>query len=525
VSAEVLEVTLAEQERLVAALRLRLGAPGPPESVLLIETHISFVLIASEFAYKIKKAVNLGFLDFTTLARRRHFCDEELRLNRRIAPHIYLDVVPIVCTIGQPVLGGDGPVVEVALKMRAFAQEGLWAHRAGQGELEPHHVERLARQLCAFHRSAAPAATDSPFGTPAQVRAPVLDTLNALDALLGPRDRELLADVRAWETREFADVQDSLSRRRSAGCVRECHGDLHLGNVTTIAGEPTPFDCLEFDPELRWTDVMGDVAFMAMDLHAHACPALAHRFVDAYFECSGDYDGARVLRYHIVVRALVRAKVEALRAAPARARLPAYLGVARRASAVAPPVLFVTHGFSGSGKTTWTTGWLEAIGADADRADVQRKRLAELPADARTHSALRAGLYAPAHNATTHARMRDAAHNVLRGGYHAILDATFLQREPRDQARALARELGVRCVILDCHAGAATLRARVLARTQRGGDASEADLAVLDDQLKRHEPLGADERGDLIEVDTEQTWSRDALAGLAARLGLDVADL
>jgi uncharacterized protein len=521
-SPEVLELTLAQQEQLVAALRQQLGAPAPPESVQLIETHISFVLIAGEFAYKIKKAVNLGFLDFTTLARRRHFCDEELRLNQRIAPHIYLDVVPVVCPTGQPVLGGDGPAVEVALRMRAFAQEGLWAHRAVRGDLESRQVERLARQLCEFHFRAAPAATDSPYGTPAQARAPVLDTLNALETLLDPRNGKLLADVRAWEAHAFADVQDDLARRRLAGCVRECHGDLHLGNVTTIGGEPTPFDCLEFDPELRWTDVMGDVAFMAMDLHAHACAALAHRFVDACFECSGDYDGARVLRYHIVARALVRAKVEALRAAPAHAKVQTYLDVARRASAMAPPVLFVTHGFSGSGKTTWTTGWLEMIGAIRIRADVQRKRLAELPADARTHSMLRAGLYAPAHSVATYTSLRNAAFSVLCGGYHAILDATFLQRGPRDQARALARELGVRCVVLHFHAGVATLRARVLDRAQRGGDASEADLTVLDDQLNRHEALGADELDGVVDVDTEQVWIRDAMDALAARLGLDV---
>ena len=512
------ELTLAQQSCIVAELLRQLRAVQPLQAVALIETHISFVLLGGEWAYKIKKAVNLGFLDFTTLAKRRHFCEEELRLNRRIAPQIYLDVVPVTCAAGQPALGGAGRVVDMALKMRAFAQDALWSHRALQGGLEPRHVEQLANHLCEFHERAAVASGDSPYGAPAQVRAPLLDTLNALDVLLGPADRGLLADLRTWEARAFSEVQDTLAQRRLAGRVRECHGDLHLGNVTTLADKPTPFDCLEFDPQLRWTDVMGDVAFMAMDLHAHARSDLAHRFVNACLESSGDYDGARVLRYHIVSRALVRAKVEALRAEPAQHKVQAYLDVARRCCAAPAPALFITHGFSGSGKTTWTGAWLEATGAIRIRADVQRKRLAQLPADARTHAALRAGLYAPAHSVATYTSLRDAAKSVLRGGFSAILDATFLQREPRDMARALARELGVRFVLLDFQTSTATLRERILARNERGADASEADLAVLDDQLLSHQPLAADERVDVIVIDTEQVWSSAAVTALAERL-------
>ncbi len=512
------ELTLAEQARIVPQLMRQLRVGQPLQAVTLIETHISFVLLAGDFAYKIKKAVNLGFLDFTTLAKRRHFCEEELRLNRRLAPQIYLEVVPVTTVVGQPALGGEGCVVDVALKMRAFAQDALWEHRVLQGRLQAEHVEQLAQGLCEFHRRATVASGASPYGVPAHVRAPLLDTLGALDALHGADERGLLADLRIWETRAFAGIQGILARRRLAGRVRECHGDLHLGNVTTIDDKPTPFDCLEFNPRLRWTDVMGDVAFMAMDLHAHQRHDLAGRFVNAYLECSGDYDGARVLRYHIVSRALVRAKVEALRDAPAHNKVLAYLDVARRFHAPPQPMLLATHGFSGSGKTTWTGAWLEATGAIRIRADVQRKRLAQLPPDAHTQSALGAGLYSQARSAATHARLRDAAKSVLQGGFSAILDATFLQREPRDMARALAHECGVRFVVLDFQAGAATLRRRILARNARGDDASEADLAVLDDQLQRHEPLAPDEHADVIAVDAEQAWNASAVAALAERL-------
>ncbi len=487
------------------------------QPVELIETHISFVLLVGAYAYKIKKCVNLGFLDFTTLASRRHFCDEELRLNRRIAPQIYLDIVAITFDDGQPAFGGCGPAIDVALRMRAFAQDGLWEQRARRGELAPQHIDELAESLCALHRDAAVAAPETPYGTPALTRAPVLETLGALQSLLAAAADErqsstdALAELRAWEARAFSAVEPHFAQRRAQGRVRECHGDLHLGNVTTIEGRPTMFDCLEFDAALRWTDVMSDVAFMAMDLQRHARDDLAHRFGNAYFELSGDYDGARVLRYYIVYRALVRAKIAALRGAAAHAALHAYLAVARRCATARRPVLFLTHGFSGSGKTTWTGPLLEAIGAIRVRADVERKRLAHLLPRAATNSGLRAGLYTRAHDVATHGRLRDAAKAVLRGGYSAILDATFLTREPRDQARALARELGVRLVILDFDADVATLRRRVLERSERGADASEAGIEVLDDQLSHHEPLGADERADALRIDARQPWSRDAV--------------
>ncbi len=508
------ELTLAEQSRVVAELMRSLGAAPPRQPVELIETHISFVLLAGVYAYKIKKCVNLGFLDFTTLALRRHFCEEELRLNRRIAPRIYLDIVPVTSEGGQPVLGGSGAIIDVALRMRAFAQEGLWEHRAAHGGLEPQHIDELAQALCAFHRDAAVAPDDSAYGEPAQVRAPMLDTLDALHALPGDAQRERVAgvaDLRAWEAREFAALEPHFAQRRKAGRVRECHGDLHLGNVTMVDARPTMFDCLEFDAALRWTDVMSDVAFMAMDLQRHARDDLARRFVNAYLEHSGDYAGTRVLRYYIVYRALVRAKVAALRRAQgavASDAVHAYLEVARLRSATSRPVLFMTHGFSGSGKTAWTGQLLESIGAIRIRADVERKRLAHLPPLAATNSALHAGLYSSAGTAATHACLRRAATSVLQGGWSAILDATFLEFKPRHQARALARQLGVRLVILDFHAGTDTLRRRILARARLGDDASEAGLAVLDDQIANDEPLGPDEKPDVFSIDTDRSLSQ-----------------
>ena len=509
------DLTLAEQARVVAGLKRALGATQPAQPVGMIETHISFVLLVGAHAYKIKKCVKLGFLDFSTLALRRHFCEEELRLNRRIAPLIYLGIVAVTCAGGQPALGGAGPIVDFALRMNAFDQDQLWERRVGRGALAIAHIDQLAASLCALHRDAATNPPDPQYGEPAQVRAPMLHTLDALHTLLGPQQSECwagLAQIRSWEASAFSALEPAFAQRCAAGQVRECHGDLHLGNVTMMRDVPTMFDCLEFDAGLRWTDVMSDVAFLAMDLQRHARDDLAQRFVNAYLEGSGDYDGVRVLRYHVVYRALVRARVAALRGARASDDVRAYLDVACRCSAPSRPVLFVTHGFSGSGKTTWTGQLLEAIGAIRIRADVERKRIVHLAALARTNSALRCGLYSSAANLATQERLRGAAKDVLEGGFHAILDATFLERDARDQARALAHQLGARFVILDFRADAATLRRRILARSERGGDASEAGLAVLENQFRNDAPLAVDERPDTIEIDAEQPWSRERIA-------------
>ena len=341
----------------------------------------------------------------------------------------------------------------------------------------------------------------------------VLGTLGEAFAALPP--------LRAWEQRAFGELEAVFAQRRRAGRVRECHGDLHLGNVTQLEGRPVLFDCLEFSADLRWTDVYSDVAFMAMDLRSHGLDALSHRFVNAYVERSGDADGLRVLRYYTVHRALVRAKVAALRAAQlgdggaaTRRSLQHYLDVALQSSRPpAPvPVLMLTHGFSGSGKTAATQGLLEACGAIRFRADVERKRLFGLDALERSDAARQALLYASPASQATHARLFERAALALRAGYPVILDATFLAREPRQQARALAASLGARFVLLHFEAGADTLRARVRRRALRGDDASDAGLAVLESQLLHAQPLQDDEREGLVLVDAEAELADPASA-------------
>lgn len=505
---------LQAQRRAVAALRAALGAE-------LVETHISFVLIDRVHAWKIKKAIDLGFADFRSLAQRRFYAEEELRLNRRTAPQLYLQVLPLTGTPDAPHIGGDGAAFDWVLQMRAFDQAGLWDRLAARGALGAAQVDALVEPLCALHAAADVAGAHSRYGTPAHVRAPMSDNLRVLARSCRDADeRATLRQLHDWEAQAFAALHDAFQQRHAAGFVRENHGDLHLGNVTQIDGRPVLFDCLEFSAELRWTDVASDAAFMAMDLQAHGLEALAQRFVNAWIEHSGDVGALRVLRYYRVHRALVRAKVAALRwqqlaggdtdaaavdadADAARAQLRRYLGLAQRCSVPAAPVLLLTHGLSGSGKTAATQGLLEASGAIRFRADVERKRLFGLHALQRGDAAQQARLYAEAAHRATLQRLLDHAELALQSGYPVILDATFLAADARQQARGLAARLGAGCVILHFAARPETLRARVRQRAARGDDASDADLAVLEAQLRQAQPLGAAEADAVIVVDAD----------------------
>ena len=505
------------QARLVAALQRELQAAHGP--VRRIETHISYVLLAGAHAYKIKKAVELGFVDFRTLAQREFFCREELRLNRRTAPELYRNVLPVTGTPERPRLGGNAAPIEWALQMVAFDQDGLWDRLAARGALQAPHVDALVEALVAFHETAAVIGDGDARGTPEQVRAPMSDNLRVLAGLcLGADQRAAVARLATWEAQAYDALRDTFARRRRDGRVRDAHGDLHLGNVTQFQGRTLMFDCLEFSAELRCTDVFSDVAFMAMDLHAHGQDALAHRFVNAYVEGSGDAGGLSVLRYYSVHRALVRTKVAALRAAQlgdnaeraaAGQALQRYLQVALRSSAAAAPVLLLTHGFSGSGKTALTRSLLELCGAVRFRADVERKRLFGLPALAASDAVLKARLYSREAGQATQARLRELAALALRCGYPVILDATFLGFEARQHARELAASLGVRCVLIDFQATQATLRDRV---ARRRGDASEADPAVLEQQLAHAEALTPQEQAEAFVFDAEPALDEARMA-------------
>lgn len=486
---------------LVNALRAHLQAStGQP--VDLHETHISWVLLAGDLAYKLKKPVRLPFLDFSTPTLRQHFCEEEVRLNRRLAPSLYLGVVPICGTPEAPCVGGAGPVIDHAVCMRRFAPGALLSERLAAGQLLPHDIDQLALRLADFHRDAPVAPADR--GDPGA--QPALDVLAQLEA--GGAQPAQLASLRAWVEAQAQGLRGAWLARRRAGAVRECHGDLHLANVVKVGDEVLAFDGMEFDPALRWIDVMSDVGFFAMDLQAHGRSDLAFRFLDAYLQRSGDYAGLPVLRFQQVYRALVRGLVGRLRTA---AEGPDYLACAQRlAQSAGGARLLITHGLSGSGKSSLAGRLLEAAGAVRVRSDVERKRLFGLAA-LQASAGQSPSVYSAEATQRTFARLGECAGHALRAGYPVIVDATFLHRAERRTFQALAAELQLPFAILHCRASEAMLRQRVAAR---GGDASEATVAVLEQQLVHHESLQPDELAVTLEartdgpVDVAALWAR-----------------
>ncbi|MCM2252836.1 MAG: AAA family ATPase, partial [Ramlibacter sp.] len=467
------------QHTLVAALARALGAQ-------LIETHISWVLLTADHAYKLKKPVRLPFLDYGTLQARRHFCEEEVRLNRRLAPSIYLGVTRITGTPAAPGLDGPGPVLEYAVRMRRFPPGALFGERLAAGTLTGADVDHLAALLADFHGDAARIEPGAGLAGADSRRAAARAALEGAGSAARPQER---ARLQAWLDTQATALAPLWAARLAGGHVRECHGDLHLDNVVGLDGRVAAFDCIEFAPALRWIDVLDDIAFTVMDFGARGRRDFAFRLLNAWLDRTGEHDGVPALRFAIVYRALVRAQVARLRGAGHEGAARRYLECALSWTAPAPAQLFITHGLPGSGKTFQSQRLLEREGAIRLRSDVERKRLFGLGM-LEDSGARGLDLYNEAATARTYDRLFAAASLALAAGHPVVLDAAFLRRDERSRARALAHELGVPFFILDCAAPLPVLRERLLARQ---GDASEADVAVLEKLREAAQPLEPDE--------------------------------
>lgn len=480
------------------------------ERCQLIETHISWVILTGSYAYKIKKPVDLGFLDFSTLEKRRFFCEEELRLNRRLAPGIYLEVVPISGTAHAPVINGEGEAIDYAVKMVQFAQEAQLDRMLDQGGLEPWHMDAFARFVADFHARATVAGKADDYGSPSKVWAPMAENFSQIrERIADVRQLEVLAAVAQWSHSTFASLESLLAQRKADGFIRECHGDMHLRNLAWIDESPVAFDGIEFSPNLRWIDVISEIAFLVMDLQDRGQFALAQRFLNGYLELTGDYAGLKLLPLYLVYRAMVRAKVCAIGLegesdVGSRVKLEAefahYLSLAQSYTRPTSPGLLVTRGLSGSGKTTLSQPLVENLPAIRLRSDVERKRLYGLAPLESGRAAPAAGIYGAEATARTYDRLRELAAWVIEAGYTVVVDATFLQYWQRELFERLAREMGVGYGILEFVASEPTLRHRL---RRRQGDASDADLAVLEHQLAGYESLHVEERGRSVRIDTE----------------------
>ncbi len=501
---------------LVAELRSELERDDPAADAEIFETHISIVLLAGDCAYKFKKPVDFGFLDFTTLEQRRHYCDREVELNRRTAPELYLGVVAVARSNAGLRVSEAGDALEYAVKMRRFDNAARLDRLLEAEQFDEGDARQLATAIATFHARSAVADAGSPYGTPARTRAQILDAFVAL------RDRGGIDSLEIQTGQLITDLEPAIAARKAAGHVRRCHGDLHLSNIIRHGGDYLPFDCIEFSDDLSWIDTASDIAFLIMDLDNRDRSSLANRFLNRYLELSGDFEACAVLRLYTLYRTLVRAKVGALaedsEGETAAARRDRHLDLAGRYLAPrTPPALIITHGLSGSGKSTVAAALADAAGYIHVRSDLERRRLAGLAMTARSGSAPGAGLYTPEHNEATYRRLLAIAAGVVTAGLTVIIDATFLEHARRQAFSALATRLEVPFVILDCAAPAAVLRERIVQREREGVDPSEATLAVLERQIETRDPLDTFERGLSIEVSGESVAT--LLVGAVARHG------
>ncbi|MGB0712387.1 MAG: AAA family ATPase [Gammaproteobacteria bacterium] len=506
---EPLELNLEQLAELVARLSAlaedggKDTFPHPTGETRHLETHISHVLLTGDFAYKFKKPVDFGFLDFSTAARRAHFCAEEIRLNRRTAPDIYLDVARVTGSWREPRIDGDGPVLTQAVRMRRFNDALLLDHMLEQGEVDTLHAEAMAEAVARMHASAQACDTEQPQGSPGAVWNPVQRNFDVLDGLscvsaLRPRLAMLRMAARGMHER----LEGFLTRRKVDGFIRECHGDLHLGNMAWIDEHAVPFDAIEFSPELRWIDVMSDAAFTTMDLEARGEPGLAATFISHYLDQTLDYAGAVGLRFYQAYRAMVRAKVTGLLLEQDGDRdrhdaiIGHYLDLAARYLAAEPaegtgPELFITRGASGCGKSTLAHRVTLLKGAVRIRSDRVRHSLEEST-----------DRYDPDQRQRVYRAMADHARGLLESGLSVVIDATFLAKAQRQPFFDLARSLRVPCRIIDIQAPADLLKSRIQARIAKGTDPSEAYPDLVDSQLSSADPL--------TEQEHQSTWTLDA---------------
>ncbi|HKT32274.1 MAG TPA: AAA family ATPase [Gammaproteobacteria bacterium] len=509
---------LASGSALISALRDPRCYRHAVTRIEVVETHASWVLLTGEHAYKIKKPVNLGFLDYSTLAKRHAACAEELRLSRALAPELYLEVVPITGSVQAPVMNGAGTPIEYALHMREFDRGLQLDELLAAGRLGERDMDSVADYVATFHRSAARSDPQGPYGSPAALQAAVQDNFATLGPLLTGHYAAQLVDLQAWSAAEYERCHELMESRRAQGWIRECHGDLHLANLARYGGRLLAFDRIEFDPSLRWLDVLNDAAFLVMDLLARGRRDLAYRFLNGYLQHTGDYRGLPLLRYYLVYRALVRAKVVLLKARQAGAgfgSVPAeaerYLALAGALVEPTQPRLVLMHGLSGSGKTWLSERLMTRLPAIRLRSDIERKRLHGLKPLARSGSAPGAHLYDVDTTAETYHELLALAEIGLAAGYHVIVDAVFLLRWQRRLFRELAARRAWPWVIIECRTPEILLRERLETRGAAANDASEAGLAVLDYQLRSRETLDRREREHVIVVDNRAAPDFDAV--------------
>lgn len=505
-------IDLAEvdhEETLIQALLKENAYPHSCQNIRLFDTHISWVILTGPYAYKIKKPLKLEFLDYSTLERRRHFCNEERRLNSRWAPDLYLDVVPITGSFDRPRVGGDGEAVEYAVKMRQFPQSAQLDVQLEHGLLAEEDMLALAEMIADKHGTAEICTDLRVEDARDLVQHPMLENIEHLQTHIPWAELEPLA---TWTSNSLEELWPVVLQRQDDGFIRECHGDLKLSNLVRLESGFVAFDCVEFNSALRDIDVISDISFLVMDLTSFDRGDLAYALLNRYLECTGDYAGMSVFALYYVYHALIRAKIAAIRSIERDQETDAeidleemgyYCDVARQWIVPTAPRLILMHGYSGSGKTWLAQKLLARLPAVRLRSDVERKRILGMAETDAAGVGVGRGVYSPDGRRGVYARLAALAEPLLKSGHHAIVDASFLDRRDREMFYELAARLDVSIVVVDIRADEQEILRRLRERTLLATDASDADAAVLGYQFEHADPLDEAELAHTIVVDSD----------------------
>jgi uncharacterized protein len=478
------------------------------EPIASIQTHISTVFLTGEFAYKLKKPVNFGFLDYSTLAKRQHFCEAELRLNQRGAKELYLEVVAISKQGERYYLSNEGEIVDYAVKMVQFPQETLLSNMFAAGKITETDIEDLAGVVATFHATASTSEYIDTFGTVECIQRSIEDNYHHTEKYIGSvQTRSQYTETKAYSDRYFNEYPELFRQRVTGGFIRECHGDLHLRNICRWHDKILLFDCIEFNEAYRFVDTMYDVAFVVMDLEARGRKDLANRFLNTYTERTGDWEGLQVLPLYLSRQAYVRAKVTSFllddpgipesdkQTAVQTATSYYYQAWAYTQSERGK--LIMLSGVSGSGKSTLGRQIVMRVGAIQLRSDAVRKHLGGIPLLARGD----ASLYTSEITARTYDRLLDLAQKLTARGFTVILDAKFDRVSLRAPVIDLAQTQSIPLHIFHCTAPDVVLRDRL---QQRTGDITDATVDLLASQQAAWENFTPTERPYVTAIDTTQ---------------------
>lgn len=485
--------------------------PDKTQKIELMQTQMSFIFLTGRYVYKVKKAVDLGYLDYTTLEKRLFFCKQELELNRRLCPEAYLDVIPISRSRHGINLSGEGEVIDYAVKMLYLPQDRMMNVLLERNQVSPEMARQVAQKLVEFHSRAATGPDIGVFGKTKAVKVNTDENFTQTEKYIS---RTITAGqhrrIKKYTDELLQDKADVFNDRAGSGKVRDCHGDLHAQHICFQDGICI-YDCIEFNDRFRYCDVASEIAFLAMDLDHFARADLARSFTTSYMEISGDRQIRELLKFYKCYRAYVRGKVGCFKLddpyIPDEERkltlesARSYFELAESYSR-SRPLLFITVGLVGSGKSTLTQAIARRLGLTVISSDIVRKQLAGVPPTERHFEGMESGIYSADFSRRTYDRLFSGARDILKQGDSVILDATFLKAEDRRQARQLTTETGADFVILECVLDEENTRQRLEGRLKKGSSVSDGRWEIYGPQKQKFEPVAGEETGRHYVVDS-----------------------